>query len=292
MTRMESPLRLRRNSAADDDRPRGVWKYLILLVMISSIIIVPYGWLILRAFTNQQGEFTLSNWIFLTEETTLARGVVLPAATQPMVTSFLFAIVMAVLVVSITVPAAYAMSRTEYTGRRFMAKMLIVLDAFPSVALLSSFILLLSNLNLVNKLSGVILLKVAMYLPGSIWLMKGFFDNISWDIEWAAIVDGASRFKTFLRIIVPAAKPGIAVILVNSFLSGWGEYILINLFIRGRSSTMSSLIGAMLDSEDGKYLVSPGVLAAACFCYIIPVIILFAVSQKLLLQVKQGGSKQ
>ncbi|MGI6691282.1 MAG: carbohydrate ABC transporter permease [Clostridiales bacterium] len=292
MTRMESPLRLRRNSAADDDRPRGVWKYLILLVMISSIIIVPYGWLILRAFTNQQGEFTLSNWIFLTEETTLARGVVLPAATQPMATSFLFAIVMAVLVVSITVPAAYAMSRTEYTGRRFMAKMLIVLDAFPSVALLSSFILLLSNLNLVNKLSGVILLKVAMYLPGSIWLMKGFFDNISWDIEWAAIVDGASRFKTFLRIIVPAAKPGIAVILVNSFLSGWGEYILINLFIRGRSSTMSSLIGAMLDSEDGKYLVSPGVLAAACFCYIIPVIILFAVSQKLLLQVKQGGSKQ
>ncbi len=292
MTRMESPLRLRRNSAADDDRPRGVWKYLILLVMISSIIIVPYGWLILRAFTNQQGEFTLSNWIFLTQETTLARGVVLPAATQPMVTSFLFAIVMAVLVVSITVPAAYAMSRTEYTGRRFMAKMLIVLDAFPSVALLSSFILLLSNLNLVNKLSGVILLKVAMYLPGSIWLMKGFFDNISWDIEWAAIVDGASRFKTFLRIIVPAAKPGIAVILVNSFLSGWGEYILINLFIRGRSSTMSSLIGAMLDSEDGKYLVSPGVLAAACFCYIIPVIILFAVSQKLLLQVKQGGSKQ
>ena len=292
MTRMESPLRLRRNSVADDDRPRGVWKYLILLVMISSVIIIPYGWLILRAFTNQQGEFTLSNWIFLTQETTLARGVVLPAAAQPMLASFLFAITMAVLVVSITVPAAYAMSRTEYTGRRLMAKMLIVLDAFPSVALLSSFILLLSNLNLVNKLSGVILLKVAMYLPGSIWLMKGFFDNISWDIEWAAIVDGASRFKTFLRIIVPAAKPGIAVILVNSFLSGWGEYILINLFIRGRSSTMSSLIGAMLDSEDGKYLVSPGVLAAACFCYIIPVIILFAVSQKLLLQVKQGGSKQ
>lgn len=292
MTRLESPLRLGRNRAKDDDRPRGVWKYLILLVMISSIIIVPYGWLILRAFTNQQGEFTLSNWGFLTQETTLVRGVVLPAATQPLLNSFIFAIVMAALVVCITVPAAYAMSRTEYTGRRLMAKMLIVLDAFPSVALLSSFILLLSNLNLVNKLSGVILLKVAMYLPGSIWLMKGFFDNISWDIEWASIVDGASRFKTFLRIIVPAAKPGIAVILVNSFLSGWGEYILINLFIRNSSSTMSSMIGAMLDSEDGKYLVSPGVLAAACFCYIIPVIILFAVSQKLLLQVKQGGSKQ
>lgn len=275
-----------------DDRPRGAWKYILVLLLISSVILVPYGWQVMKAFTSQDGALTLANWQFMTQETELGRGVVLPPATKPLLTSFAFAIAMAVSIVSITVPAAYAMSRTAFTGRKLMAKLLIVLDAFPSVALLSSFILLLSNLNLVNKLSGVILLKVAMYLPGSIWLMKGFFDNISWDIEWAAIVDGASRFKTFLRIIVPAAKPGIAVILVNSFLSGWGEYILINLFLQGNAATMSSFIGSMMDSEDGKYLVSAGVLAAACFCYIIPIIIIFAIAQKTLLQVKQGGSKQ
>lgn len=234
----------------------------------------------------------MSNWSFVTNEIVLTKGVVLPAAVEPMLRSLEFALIMAVSVVLITVPAAYVLSRTRFPGRKLMARLLIVLDAFPTVALLMSFILLLSRMNLVNKLSGVILLKVAMYLPGAIWLMKGFFDHISWDIEWAAIVDGASRFKTFLRIIVPAAKPGIAVILVNSFLSGWGEYILINLFVQSNSTTMSGYIGSMIDMEDGKYLVSSGIMAAACICYIIPVIIVFAFSQKTLLSVKQGGSKQ
>lgn len=71
-----------------------------------------------------------------------------------------------------------------------------------------------------------------------------------------------------------------------------GEYILINLFMQSNTTTMSSFIGAMMDAKDGKYLVSSGVLAAARFCYIIPVIIVFAISQKTLLQVKQGGSIQ
>lgn len=275
-----------------DDRPKGVWKYVLVMLLFSSIILIPYGWLFSSAFQDETGAWTLSNWSFVTNEIVLTKGVVLPAAVDPMLRSLEFALIMAVSVVLITVPAAYVLSRTQFPGRKLMARLLIVLDAFPTVALLMSFILLLSRMNLVNKLSGVILLKVAMYLPGAIWLMKGFFDHISWDIEWAAIVDGASRFKTFLRIIVPAAKPGIAVILVNSFLSGWGEYILINLFVQSNSTTMSGYIGSMIDMEDGKYLVSSGIMAAACICYIIPVIIVFAFSQKTLLSVKQGGSKQ
>ncbi len=275
-----------------DDRPRGVWKYILLILLVSSGIIVPYAWMFLQAFKDTSGNLTLSNWTFLTQDTEIKHGIVLPAATGTILRSFGFATMMAVGVVLITVPAAYALSRTDFKGRKLLAKLLIVLDAFPQVALLMSFILLLSEMNLVNKLAGVAFLKIAMYLPGSVWLMKGFFDNISWDIEWASIVDGASRFKTFLRIIVPAAKPGIAVTLINGFLSGWGEYILITLFMRGSGATMSSFIGAMMDGEDGKYLVTAGVLAAACFCYIIPVIIAFAISQKTLLEVKQGGSKQ
>ena len=94
------------------------------------------------------------------------------------------------------------------------------------------------------------------------------------------------------RLCVPAAKPGIAVILVNSFLSGWGEYILISIFMRGNATTMSNFISSMLDAEDGKYLVPAGILAAACIAYIVPVIIIFIFAQKTLLEVRQGGSKQ
>jgi len=275
-----------------DDRPTGVVKYVLIATLLSSIIIIPYAWLFITAMTTKDGSFTLANWTFLWQRIELKRGQFLPPAYKPLVSSFVFAITMAFSVIVTAVPAAYALSRTQFFGRRFMARMLVILDAFPSVALLISFIILLSKMNLVNKLIGVIFLKVAMYLPGAIWLMKGFFDYVNWDMEWAAIVDGASRFKTFYKVIVPAAKPGILVILVNSFLSGWGEYILINLFMRGNSSTMSSFIGSMMDKEDGRFIVSGGILAAACICYIIPVIIGFVCTQKTLLQVKQGGSKQ
>ena len=114
--------------------------------------------------------------------------------------------------------------------------------------------------------------------------MKGFFDQVPWDIEWAAMVDGASRFTTFRKIIIAAVKPGSAVILVNSFLSGWAEYMLINLFIYSNGSTVSTFIGLMLDAE-GKTAVPYGVMAAASLLYVLPVILLFIVSQKTLLKV-------
>lgn len=282
----------RRDMLRPDDRPYGAWKYVLLLTLISCVVLIPYGWLAMEAFTTEDGTLGLDNWTFLTQETTIHRGVALPIATKPLFNSLKFALMMTVSVVPVTVCAAYALARTDFFGRKVLARLLIIMDAFPQVALLTSFIILLSKMNLTNKLVGVVLLKVAMYLPGSIWLMKGFFDHVNWDMEWAAIVDGASRFKTFLRIIVPAAKPGIAVIVVNSFLSGWGEYMLISIFMRGNATTMSNFIGSMMDAEDGKYLVPAGILAAACITYILPVIITFIFTQKTLLQVKQGGSKQ
>jgi len=282
-------LRARRLS---DDRPRGAWKYYIIISLFSCLVVVPYIYLFSKAFTDIGGKFTLGNWTFLTETTVLKNGDKISPALPGMLYSFLFGACMATLVVIMTVPAAYAMSRTEFPGRKLLARLLIILDAFPGVALLIPYIFLLTFLKMTNKLSGVMLLCVGTYLPGAVWLMKGFFDNINWDMEWASIVDGASRFKTFFRIIVPAAKPGIAVILVNSFLSGWGQYMLISLFIYGKTTTMSSIIGKMFDYDDMKYTVSLGVMAAASLAYIIPVIIVFMISQKTLLEVRQGGSKQ
>lgn len=276
-----------------EDRPRGIWKYLIVISLLSCIIVIPYGYLFRSAFLDNAGNFTLKNWSFLWKDTQMAFSRdVIPAAGPSIAYSFYFAATMSALVVLIAVPSAYAMSRCDFPGRKLMARLLIVLDAFPSVALLTPYILLLTTLHLTNKLFGVIILKVAIYLPGAVWLMKGFFDHINWDIEWAAIVDGASRFKTFLRIIVPAAKPGISVILVNSFLNGWGEYILINIFIYGKTTTMSSILGRMFDWESMSYMVERGILAAGCVTYIVPIIIVFALSQKTLLKVNQGGSKQ
>ena len=276
-----------------DDRPYGVWKYLVIIILLSCVIIIPYANIFKNAFMDNAGKFTWNNWSFLWKDTIMPYSKdVIPKAGPSILYSLYFATSMAAMVLIIAIPAAYAMSRTDFPGRRLVARLLIILDAFPSVVLLTPYVLLLTKLHLTNKLIGVILLKVAIYLPGAVWLMKGFFDHINWDIEWAAIVDGASRFKTFLRVIMPAAKPGVSVILVNSFLSGWGEYILINIFIYGKTTTMSSIIGKMFDWDSMSFAVEQGMLAAACIVYIVPIIIVFSLAQKTLLRVDQGGSKQ
>lgn len=275
------------------DRPTGAWKYVIFVSILSCIILIPYSNLLVGAFQDIQGNFTWDNWSFFLHDYELPFSkLIIPAAAPSMLVSFIFAASMAIMVLLISVPSAYCLSRTDYPGRRLMAKMMIVLEAFPSVALLVPFIFLLTKLKLTNSLVGVLFLKVAIYIPSAVWLMKGFFDHIPWDIEWASIVDGASKFKTFLKVILPAAKPGIAVIAVNSFLMGWGEYILIKTFVHGKTTTMSSVLGKMYDWEGMSFYVDKGMVAAACLCYILPVIIVFALAQKTLLEVNQGGSKQ
>ncbi len=275
------------------DRPKGVWKYIIFVSLLSCIIILPYSNLLFGAFRDTEGNFTWNNWHFFLRDYELPFSkLVIPAAAPSMGVSFLFASEMAIMVLLISVPGAYCLSRTDYPGRRFLARLMIVLEAFPSVALLVPFIFLLTRMKMTNSLIGVLFLKVAIYMPSAVWLMKGFFDHIPWDLEWAAIVDGASKFKTFLRIMLPAAKPGIAVIAVNSFLMGWGEYILIMTFVHGKTTTMSSVLGKMYDWEGMSFYVDKGMVAAACLCYILPVIVVFALAQKTLLDVDQGGLKQ
>lgn len=275
------------------DRPKGVWKYCIFITILSLIVILPYGNLFFNAFKDVNGNFTWDNWSFFMNDIELPYSkAIIPAAITSMRNSFGFAAGVAALTLLIAVPCSYCLSRNDYPGRRYLARLMIVLEAFPSVALLVPYIFLLTKMKLTNSLVGVMFLCVAIHMPSAVWLMKGFFDHIPWDIEWASIVDGASKFKTFLRVIVPAAKPGIGVITVNSFLRGWGEYILIATFVHGKTTTMSSVLGKMYDWDSMSFYVTHGMVAAACLCYILPVIVVFALSQKTLLEVNQGGSKQ
>ena len=274
-----------------EDKIKGTWKILLFTELASLIVAIPYGWMVIKAFTTADGAFTLSNWSFLYQESPFFRGLVLPVIWPSIITSLIFAAVTALLQIVVTIPTAYTISRMQFCGRTKLTKLMIILDAFPTVALLIGFFYVLNALGLINTYIGVVLVKVGMSLSGSIWLMKGFFDQVPWDIEWATTVDGASRFTAFLKVIIPAVKPGSAVILVYSFLSGWAEYMLINLFIYSSGSTVSTFIGLMLDAE-GKTTVPYGIMAAASLLYVLPTVLLFIFSQKMLLKVSQGGSKQ
>jgi len=126
-------------------------------------------------------------------------------------------------------------------------------------------------------------------LPLGIWVLKGFYDSIPWDIEISALVDGTSRFGVFSRIMLPLVKPGIFAIGLFSFLSGWGEYIFVYTFIHSSTNWTFSMLIRSLFSEMGG--INLALVASLSLIYLIPVIILFVVGEKYLVRLTIGGVK-
>ena len=111
--------------------------------------------------------------------------------------------------------------------------MTLILNAFPSVTLLIGIFFVLRFLGLYTPLLGVGLVMVGFEMPFGIWLMKGFFDNVSWDMERAALIDGASRLQVWWKIILPTIKPRMAAQALFSFISGWNDWLLPRTFTNG-----------------------------------------------------------
>jgi inositol-phosphate transport system permease protein len=203
--------------------------------------------------------------------------------------SLLIAGAQTVIVVTVASLAAYYLSRFQFPGRAGMLRSLLVLHAFPVLTLIVPMFLMLYWIGLLDTLAGVILVLVAFELPFAIFIMKGFFDAVPWDIEMSALTDGASRRQAFVRVVLPQVTNGILAISVFTFIRGWEEYIFVFTFlIRNTNWTMSLYMYFVRDDVMG---VDYGVVSAVGVFYLVPSLILYAAAQRYLMQMSIGGVK-
>ena len=257
-------------------------------------IIFMYLWLFLNSFFQKMKfgiipeSFTLENWSFLWEPI-VYRGSELPSIWTATWNSFVFAGTMTILEVLIGVMSGYALSRIQFPGRKFILTTTMLLHAFPSISLLIAVFYILNFLGLYDSLFGVILVKTALQIPMTTWIIKGFFDDVPWDVEWAGLIDGCSRIKVWFQIVLPLIKPGIASISIFSFLSGWSEFLLLYTFsVSGDNITLASFLQKLTSDPN---LVNYSLLGAISLFYMIPVLIFFIFTQRSLMQVSTGGIK-
>ncbi len=185
--------------------------------------------------------------------------------------------------------AGYYLSRFQFPGRASMLRSLLVLHAFPVLTLIVPLFLMLYYIGLLNSLLGVILVLVAFELPFAIFIMKGFFDAVPWDIEMSALTDGASRRQAFLSVVLPQVRNGILAISVFTFIRGWEEYIFVFTFlIRNTNWTMSLYMFYVRDDVMG---VDYGVVSAVGVFYLVPSLVLYLAAQRYLMQMSIGGVK-
>ena len=276
---------------------RFAYGFLILSIVP---ILIGYAWLIIATLSIRTegllprnaeggiGGFTLRNWDFITDS----------AIWNAMLNSLLIAVAMVIGVGVASTAGGYALSRMKFAGRKGFLSMTLVLHAFKAEMLLIAIFFVLRWLGDIpligdyigfNSVGGVALVMIALELPLGIWLMKGFFDNLPWDMERAALIDGASRFRVWWQIMLPQVRPGLAALSLFTFIAGWNAYLVPFTFTVGTKVANMPVFLSQLISDTAP--TNWNQVAAVGLFQMVPLIIFFIFTQELLLNIYAGGSK-
>ncbi|MFF4652171.1 carbohydrate ABC transporter permease [Streptomyces sp. NPDC001380] len=147
--------------------------------------------------------------------------------------------------VTVAVLAAYAVSRHRFRGRRLFSLTILSTQMFPGILFLLPLFLILVNLGnatgiaLYGSRGGLILTYLTFSLPFSVWMLVGYFDSIPRDLDEAALVDGCGPLGALLRVVVPAAVPGIVAVCVYAFMAAWGEVLFASVMTTTATRTLA-----------------------------------------------------
>jgi multiple sugar transport system permease protein len=191
-----------------------------------------------------------------------------------------------VLTVLLTSLSAYAFARIDFRGKNLLFSLLITTLLLPGIMFLVPQYLLVSSLNLINTWPAFMLPGLASVF--GVFFMRQFFMGIPVELEEAAYVDGAGRFRTFFSVILPLAAPAVATLGVITFLAYWNDYLWPLVTCQGPGCTLSP----GLRNLQGTYSTQFGLLMAGAVLAAVPVLILYVFAQRWIVQsVTSSGIK-
>lgn len=184
--------------------------------------------------------------------------------------------------------AAYAFSRFRFPGRRAGLMSFLVAQMFPgTLMLIPLYIIIVQMLGLGSSWLGLVLVYTTTAIPLCVWMMKGYFDTIPKELEESALIDGASQATIFFRIVLPLAKPAVAVTALFSFMTGWTEFIQAATFMN-KEEMYTIPVG--LRFFVGGFSQQWGYFAAGSIVAALPVVVLFLFLQKFLVSGLTAGA--
>ncbi|PRQ02422.1 Trehalose transport system permease protein SugB [Enhygromyxa salina] len=191
--------------------------------------------------------------------------------------------------VSIAIPTAYAFARFEFVGRREGMRLLLATQMFPAVASAVPLFMILEALELLNTRTGLVLCYASTSVPFAVFQLRSAFEAIPEDLEEAAMVDGATRFEAFVRVVLPIARPAIAVTFLFAFMTAYNEFILAaTLLDDERAFTLPVVLQRFIGEYDARW----DLFAAGAIVVSLPVMLLFyQVQRHMVAGLGAGGVK-
>jgi arabinogalactan oligomer/maltooligosaccharide transport system permease protein len=228
----------------------------------------------------------------------LARPTLNPVSfIQLALNSLMLAAAVSLLSVGLGVLGAYAFSRMRFRGRTVLMLGVLTVLMLPAVATIGPLYISLTRVNiggivLGQSLIGVALAVTSSQLPFALWNMKGYLDTIPKELEEAAVVDGATRFQTFLRVVLPLCTPVLAVTAFFGFVAGWTEFLMASVFVVGKPEQWT--LAVALNALVGQYAGSTPWSAFAAFSvlFALPVMVVYLLLQRYIVSgLTVGGVK-
>jgi multiple sugar transport system permease protein len=270
------------------------WAGRVFLLFLLIFTVLPMLWMILTSIKSQFAAMQYPPQWWPAEPTLQSYAKLLNPLNETgrdfliyFWNSFYVSIATTVLGVVVAVPAAYAFSRFHFPGRTFLFFAVLVRNMFPAVVFLMPLFLLMRWMGLVGTHMALILTYLTFGLPLSIWLLKGFYDNIPIQLEQAARIDGATRFQAFILIVMPLSTPGIIATSIFSFIGAWNEYVYAATFINDEDR-MTLPVG--IQRFFAEFATDWPGLMAATFLMSVPVVVMFLVLQKYFVRALTEGA--
>jgi ABC-type glycerol-3-phosphate transport system permease component len=262
--------------------------YTIVLLSM-AFFILPMLWIIYCSFRTQASIFTGKVMASLPEFTLENYKTILSVTDYPtyFINSFKIATVVSLLALICSIAGAYGLSRFKIKGKNAIILGIFSTQMFPQVLLIIPMYLVVFSLQLLDTVIGVVLGQLILVLPFSIWMLKGYFDNIPVDIDDSARIDGCNIFQRLWYIILPIGAPGIMVAGFFSFVVSWGDYLIVSVISQSQRTATATLVIQRLSSA---LLIRWGQVAAAAVLTIVPTIILFSFVQKRLVEGLTAGA--
>jgi len=280
----------------------------ICAVLIVLYVLVPFFFMAITSFKEERDVlifpfqlipphgFSLINWNYMFTGTSLPPELgyewVSPggylSVLEGLINSIIVATSTVILNLIISILGAYSLARVKYIPKREgIFTFLLGLKMVPVAMIIIPLYLIMKQVGLLNTYFALILTFSAVQVPLSIWILRGFFENLPPELEEAAYIDGAGKIKTMLKIVLPLTVPGIGAVAVYSFLGAWGEFFLALILtsdphIRPFTVTLSQF--ALEDNMVYSILCTVGVIS------VIPSIVIAVLFEKLLIQGLTAGA--
>ena len=249
------------------------------VILFSLFILYPFFVMFITAFRSNSETTDMyflrilpARWVFSNLTDTLNRGVL-----RYLMNSLLIAGGATLIAMLCGIPAAYAMARMNFRGKKAYLGFVIMSQMFSPVVLLVGISRLMNTLHLNDTLMGLMFINAAFNQAFAIWLLRGTFVSISSEMEQAACIDGCSVLGAMLRILLPMAAPGIVTTLIFVFINAWNEYTVSTVLIStqtNRPITVGITQFSSFNMIEWQYLFAAALLAT------VPVVILFMLIEK------------